>query len=67
VLTGSRDVIVLEELKPERSINANNYLKRFIPTTATSSVSETQHGTLVLVIRLSRIMTLIPTKLSIGT
>ena len=28
-LTGSRDVIVLEELKPERSINANiNYLKK---------------------------------------
>ncbi|NRT13029.1 TonB-dependent receptor [Flavobacterium sp. 14A] len=29
-LTGSRDVIVLEDLKPERSINANiNYLKKF--------------------------------------
>jgi outer membrane receptor for ferrienterochelin and colicins len=28
-LTGSRDVIVLEELKPERSFNANiNYLKK---------------------------------------
>jgi outer membrane receptor for ferrienterochelin and colicins len=28
-LTGSRDVVVLEELKPERSINANiNYLKK---------------------------------------
>ena len=29
-LTGSRDVVVLEDLKPERSINANiNYLKKF--------------------------------------
>jgi outer membrane receptor for ferrienterochelin and colicins len=28
-LTGSREVIVLEELKPERSYNANlNYLKK---------------------------------------
>jgi outer membrane receptor for ferrienterochelin and colicins len=32
-LTGSREVIVLEELKPERSYNANlNYLKMYTKT-----------------------------------
>jgi outer membrane receptor for ferrienterochelin and colicins len=36
-LTGSREVIVLEELKPERSYNANlNYLKKMYTKTAPS-------------------------------
>jgi len=48
-LTGSRDVVVAEELLPEQSININlNYTKRLYP-----------HGSLISVISSCLIMTLI--------
>jgi outer membrane receptor for ferrienterochelin and colicins len=66
-LTGSRDVIVPEELKPERSYNANlNYLKKIYTNNGNFiGLETTAWYTHFFQIPLFQIMIAIQTKLSI--
>jgi outer membrane receptor for ferrienterochelin and colicins len=65
-LTGSREVIVLEELKPERSYNANlNYLKKMYTKNGTFIGLETSAWYTRFSNSIIPITIAIPTKLSI--